>query len=237
MNKERNLDMEVDEIFAKYSDFLTEKWADEMEELLDGSEPDDSDRGCADHDECSKPDISLHIAETEPKANLKSAAKPFIRYAAVAALVFAFVVAVPLTDASAWRIWNLDFFSSSEEDHKQVEAENANDFAKYYIEELPEGYCFDREILTENVVIKQVYHNENNRVIQFSQHNKENFVSQIDSENGNTHEERIGDFKVLVYKSGDDISFEITTDDNVIVLYSNDSYDICKEFVENLIEK
>ena len=74
-------------------------------------------------------------------------------------------------------------------------------------------------------------------VIQFSQHNKESFVSQIDSENGKTKEERIGDFKILLYESGDDISFEITTDSNVIVIYSNDSYDVCKEFIQNLVEK
>ena len=237
MNKERNLDMEVDEIFAKYSDFLTEKWADEMEELLDGSEPDDSDRGCADHDECSKPDISLHIAEPEPKANLKSAAKPFIRYAAVAALVFAFVVAVPLTDASAWRIWNLDFFSSSEEDHTQVRSDLDSNFARYYIEDLPEGYYLEDEIVTEGVAVKQIFHSKNNSVIKFSQYSKESFVSQMDSENGNTREERIGEFKVLIYESDDDLSFEITTDSNVILIYSNDSYDVCKEFIENLIEK
>ena len=237
MNKERNLDMEVDEIFAKYSDFLTEKWAEEMEELLDGSDSDDSDSGAAGRDECSKLDISLHIAEPKPKANPKSAAKPFIRYAAVAALVFAFVVAVPLTDASAWRIWNLDFFSSSEEDHKQVESENANDFAKYYIEELPEGYYFHQEETTDSVVEKSIFLNDEGKKIQFSQHNKESFISKIDNENGATREERIGEFRVLVYESEVDISCEITTDDNVMVIYSTDTYEICKVFIENLIEK
>lgn len=226
MVDKRNLDREVDDIFEKYSDFLTEEWAKEMEALLNSRESDDTGSGSADTIETPK-------AATKCKPSVKY----ILRTAAVIALVVVFTIIIPSTDASAWRIWPLDFFSNSEDDHTQVGAENENHFVRYYIDDLPEGYNAYEEIITEGIMVKQVYQNNERKIIKFSQYNKDGFVSQIDNENGSTREERIGDFKVMVYEGGDEIIMEITTDTNVIFIYSNDSYEACKVFIENLVEK
>ena len=67
--------------------------------------------------------------------------KQILRYAAIL-LVALFVasIAVPVPQASAWRIWWLDLITGESDVDVQVDAENAYDFVEYYPGKLPEGF-------------------------------------------------------------------------------------------------
>lgn len=156
------------------------------------------------------------------------------KLAAIAAVVcLVFTAAVP--EASAWRIWGLDFLFGEHSDHIESKANDEDKFPQYYVSATPNGFEITFEDISKDSIIAQ-YIDEYGRFILYTQAVKENFVSQLDNEHRNVTEDTIGDFHLLISEAGSDVFIEAVTNQVAITVQTNAGYEIGKKFVENLKE-
>ncbi len=164
--------------------------------------------------------------------------KQILRYAAIL-LVALFVasIAVPVPQASAWRIWWLDLITGESDVDVQVDAENAYDFVEYYPGKLPEGFRLVSDEKVGETSRELLYENDEGEYIKFKQKRKEKASAYMDNEKSDIKKEIIGNFEVIITYSGDDIEFEFSTEENVNYVHTDARYNIGKEFIENLVKK
>lgn len=164
----------------------------------------------------------------------KKRKRSIAKLAAIAAVVcLVFTAAVP--EASAWRIWGLDFLFGEHSDHTEIKPNDENTFPQYYVSEIPYGFDIMFENAEKTGIVIQ-YQNNNEKTILYMQMKKEQFTSQLDNEHRGMEERKIGDFNALVSETADDVIIEAVTDEVAIIVQTNAGYETGKKFMENLKE-
>lgn len=213
--RERVVDRKADEILKKFTSDIVKIYDEEAKELMRQAE------------EEGMPDIKLHIRKP---VNIR---KRMLRIAAMfLVIVFVGSIVIPVPKADAWRIWWLDLLMG--ENTQDIDV-NTNDDFKYYVSELPEGFVFYKEKKNENRYMIQ-YMNEEGKSISFTQIKNKLGEKNIDNENREYTKEMIGDFEVLVGYDAEIIEFEFATEDVLMSVNTDASYEIGKEFIENIKE-
>lgn len=213
--RERVVDRKADEILKKFTSDIVKIYDEEAKELMRQAE------------EEGMPDIKLHIRKP---VNIR---KRMLRIAAMfLVIVFVGSIVIPVPKADAWRVWWLDLLMG--ENTQDIDV-NTNDDFKYYVSELPEGFVFYKEKKNENRYMIQ-YMNEEGKSISFTQIKNKLGEKNIDNENREYTKEMIGDFEVLVGYDAEIIEFEFATEDVLMSVNTDASYEIGKEFIENIKE-
>lgn len=213
--RERVVDRKVDEILKKFTSDIVKIYDEEAKELMRQAEAE------------GMPDIKLHIRKP---VNIR---KRVLRIAAMfLVIVFVGSIVIPVPKADAWRVWWLDLLMG--ENTQDIDV-NTNDDFKYYVSELPEGFVFYKEKKNENRYMIQ-YMNEEGKSISFTQIKNKLGEKNIDNENREYTKEMIGDFEVLVGYDAEIIEFEFATEDVLMSVNTDASYEIGKEFIENIKE-
>lgn len=211
--RERVADRKADEILKKFTSDIVKIYDEEAKELMRQAEAE------------GMPDIKLHIRKP---VNIR---KRVLRIAAMfLVIVFVGSIVIPVPKADAWRVWWLDLLMG--ESTQDIDVNNNDDF-KYYVSELPEGFVFDKEDKNKNRYMLQ-YVNEEGKVIVFTQNKTTSLEKHLDNENREYTKEMIGDFEVLVGYDAEIIEFEFATEDVLMSVNTDASYEIGKEFVENI---
>ncbi len=164
--------------------------------------------------------------------------KQILRYAAIL-LVALFVasIAVPVPQASAWRIWWLDLITGESDVDVQVDAENAYDFVEYYPGKLPEGFRLVSDEKVGETKREAKYEDSNGKYIFFSQKKIEKTSDYVDNEKAETKKQIVGNFEVAITYSEDDVVFEFIAEQSVGRIHTNAGYETGCFFVENLAKK
>lgn len=213
--RERVVDRKADEILKKFTSGIVKIYDEEAKELMRQAEAE------------GMPDIKLHIRKP---VNIR---KRVLRIAAMfLVIVFVGSIVIPVPKADAWRVWWLDLLMG--ENTQDIDV-NTNDDFKYYVSELPEGFVFYKEKKNENRYMIQ-YMNEEGKSISFTQIKNKLGEKNIDNENREYTKEMIGDFEVLVGYDAEIIEFEFATEDVLMSVNTDASYEIGKEFIENIKE-
>jgi hypothetical protein len=211
--RERVADRKADEILKKFTSDIVKIYDEEAKELMRQAEAE------------GMPDIKLHIRKP---VNIR---KRVLRIAAMfLVIVFVGSIVIPVPKADAWRVWWLDLLMGKST--QDIDVNNNDDF-KYYVSELPEGFVFDKEDENKNRYMLQ-YVNEEGKVIVFTQNKTTSSEKHLDNENREYTKEMIGDFEVLVGYDAEIIEFEFATEDVLMSVNTDASYEIGKEFVENI---
>lgn len=213
--RERVVDRKADEILKKFTSDIVKIYDEEAKELMRQAEAE------------GMPDIKLHIRKP---VNIR---KRVLRIAAMfLVIVFVGSIVIPVPKADAWRVWWLDLLMG--ENTQDIDV-NTNDDFKYYVSELPEGFVFYKEKKNEDRYMIQ-YMNEEGKSISFTQIKNKLGEKNIDNENREYTKEMIGDFEVLVGYDAEIIEFEFATEDVLMSVNTDASYEIGKEFIENIKE-
>lgn len=213
--RERVADRKADEILKKFTSDIVKIYDEEAKELMRQAEAE------------GMPDIKLHIRKP---VNIR---KRMLRIAAMfIVIVFVGSIVIPVPKADAWRVWWLDLLMG--ENTQDIDV-NTNDDFKYYVSELPEGFVFYKEKKNENRYMIQ-YMNEEGKSISFTQIKNKLGEKNIDNEYTRYTKEMIGDFEVLVGYDSKKNKFEFTVEDIIISVSTDASYEIGKEFIENIKE-
>ena len=213
--RERVADKKADEILKKFTSDIVKIYDEEAKELMRQAEAE------------GVPDIKLHIRKP---VNIR---KCVLRIAAMfLVIVFIGSIVIPVPKADAWRVWWLDLLMG--ENTQDIDV-NTNDDFKYYVSELPEGFVFYKEKKNENRYMIQ-YMNEEGKSISFTQIKNKLGEKNIDNEYTRYTKEMIGDFEVLVGYDSKKNKFEFTVEDIIISVSTDASYEIGKEFIENIKE-
>lgn len=211
--RERVVDRKADEILKKFTSDIVKIYDEEAKELMRQAEAE------------GMPDIKLHIRKP---VNIR---KRMLRIAAMfLVIVFVGSIVIPVPKADAWRVWWLDLLMG--ENTQDIDVNNNDDF-KYYVSELPEGFVFYKEKKNENRYMIQ-YMNEEGKSISFTQIKNKLGEKNIDNEYTRYTKEMIGDFEVLVGYDSKKNKFEFTVEDIIISVSTDASYEIGKEFIENI---
>ncbi len=211
--RERVVDRKADEILKKFTSDIVKIYDEEAKELMRQAEAE------------GVPDIKLHIRKP---VNIR---KCVLRIAAMfLVIVFVGSIVIPVPKADAWRVWWLDLLMG--ENTQDIDV-NTNDDFKYYVSELPEGFVFYKEKKNENRYMIQ-YMNEEGKSISFTQIKNKLGEKNIDNEYTRYTKEMIGDFEVLVGYDSKKNKFEFTVEDIIISVSTDASYEIGKEFIENI---
>lgn len=221
-NKKIDLDMETDEILAEYADYLSENWAKEYDSILE-----ELNR--------SEPDCEADVKK-KPQYRKKSVFSNHIFKAAV--LIGVIVVVgciIPVTEVSAWRIWNLEFLFEQQGNHVDVDIEGRTVFPQYYVDKVPEEYTVTEEDVSPTRYYVK-YEDEEGHFILFTQLKKESVNGHDDAENVKTYDELIGDFRFHVLEAEAYTMLEATTDTVVMVINSNATYSEVEQFIYLLRE-
>ena len=213
--RERVVDRKADEILKKFTSDIVKIYDEEAKELMRQAEAE------------GMPDIKLHIRKP---VNIR---KRMLRIAAMfLVIVFVGSIVIPVPKADAWRVWWLDLLMG--ENTQDIDV-NTNDDFKYYVSELPEGFVFDKEDKNKHRYMLQ-YVNEEGKVIVFTQDKTTSSEKHLDNENTRYTKEMIGDFEVLVGYDSKKNKCEFTDEDIIISVSTDASYEIGKEFIENIKE-
>lgn len=211
--RERVVDRKADEILKKFTSDIVKIYDEEAKELMRQAEAE------------GMPDIKLHIRKS---VNIR---KRVLRIAAMfLVIIFVGSIVIPVPKADAWRVWWLDLLMG--ENTQDIDVNNNDDF-KYYVSELPEGFVFYKEKKNENRYMIQ-YMNEEGKSISFTQIKNKLGEKNIDNEYTRYTKEMIGDFEVLVGYDSKKNKFEFTVEDIIISVSTDASYEIGKEFIENI---
>ena len=211
--RERVVDRKADEILKKFTSDIVKIYDEEAKELMRQAEAE------------GMPDIKLHIRKP---VNIR---KRVLRIAAMfLVIVFVGSIVIPVPKADAWRVWWLDLLMG--ENTQDIDV-NTNDDFKYYVSELTEGFVFYKEKKNENRYMIQ-YMNEEGKSISFTQIKNKLGEKNIDNEYTRYTKEMIGDFEVLVGYDSKKNKFEFTVEDIIISVSTDASYEIGKEFIENI---
>lgn len=208
--RERVVDRKADEILKKFTSDIVKIYDEEAKELMRQAEAE------------GMPDIKLHIRKP---VNIR---KRMLRIAAMfLVIVFVGSIVIPVPKADAWRVWWLDLLMGKST--QDIDVNNNDDF-KYYVSELPEGFVFDKEDKNKNRYMLQ-YVNEEGKVIVFTQNKTTSLEKHLDNENREYTKEMIGDFEVLVGYDAEIIEFEFATEDVLMSVNTDASYEIGKKFI------
>ena len=164
--------------------------------------------------------------------------KQILRYAAIL-LVALFVasIAVPVPQASAWRIWWLDLITGESDVDVQVDAENAYDFVEYYPGKLPEGFRLVSEKSVGDTSFEFLYENSDGKYIKYKQQKKEKASTYLDNEKSSDIKKIIDSFEVIISYRDKSVLFEFATEQNLNYIRTNAEYEIGEKFIENLVKK
>ncbi len=213
--REKGAARKADEILKKFAEDMVAIYDDESAKIKQEAE----DKGI--------PDLKLRFKKR------KSMKRRVLDIAAMFLVVlFIGSIVIPTPEADAWRVWWLDLILG--ENSEDIEVNNENEF-KYYVSELPEGFTFAEEEKNVNRhMIKYV--DDKGKTIVFTQNKDTNSEKNIDNENLNYSKEMIGDFEVLVGLDAEKIEFQFCGEGTIMTVSTNASYEVGKEFIENIKE-
>lgn len=208
---------------ARKADEILKKFAEDMAEICD----EEAAKIKQEAENAGIPDLKLRFKKQ------KSRRRRVLDIAALFLVVlFVGSVVIPAPKADAWRVWWLDLILG--ENSGDIDVNNENEF-KYYVSELPEGFVFDKEDKNINRHMIQ-YVNDKGEVIVFTQNKDTNSEENIDNENTQYSKEMIGNFEVLVGLGEEKSEFEFTGEGTIMTVSTNASYEVGKEFIENIKE-
>ena len=213
--REKEASQKADEILKKFADGMAGIYDEEAKKI----------RLEAENEEI--PDLKLRFKK--PK-NMKRRALDIAATFLVVLLVGSMVI--PAQKADAWRVWWLDLLLG--ENSRDIDVNGENEF-KYYVSELPEGFVVESEYKNVNRYSIQ-YVNDEGKSILFTQNKKTNSEKNIDNEHTHYTKEMIGDFEVMEGYDSEKIKFEFTDGDTIISVNTNATYEVGKEFIENIKE-
>ena len=220
MNKNKE-DVIIDEILDAYAEDLYEADLEEYAHLFEEDEQYLANKHLMENVEYKKTEKrKIHLTKY---------------IAAAAAVLLIITVTIPTTEASAWRIWDLDFWFGEHEDHTEIRPNDTDIFPQFVVAELINGFEIAFENIDETGVFIQ-YQNDNGEYLIYSQIPKSQFTSQLDNENHGVEKQLIGDFEVAVSDGSKDTIYEVVTDEVAIFIQSNADEDIVKTFLLNLKE-
>ncbi len=213
--REKGAARKADEILKKFAEDMVAIYDDESAKIKQEAE----DKGI--------PDLKLRFKKR------KSMKRRVLDIAAMFLVVlFIGSIAIPMPEADAWRVWWLDLILG--ENSEDIDVNNENEF-KYYVSELPEGFTFAEEEKNVNRhMIKYV--DDEGKTIIFTQNKGSYAEKNIDNENLKYSKEMIGDFEVLVGMGEEKTEFEFAGEGTIMTVSTNASYEVGKEFIENIKE-
>lgn len=213
--REKDAARKVDELLKKFADDMAGIYGEEAEKIKQEAENE------------GIPDLKLRFKKPKSvKRRVLDIAAMFLVVLLVGSII------IPTPKADAWRVWWLDLILG--ENREDIDVNNQNEF-KYYVAELPEGFEFAKEEKNVNrYMIKYV--NDDGKIIVFAQNKGGNSEKNIDSEHTKYSKEMIGDFEVMVGYDSARIKFEFTGNGTIISVTTNASYEVGKEFIENIKE-
>ena len=213
--REKDAAQKADEILKKFADDMAKIYDEEAEKIKQEAEKE----GTAD----------LKLRLKRPRSMKRRA---FNIAATFLVVLFVGSIIIPTPKADAWRVWWLDMILG--ENNEYIAVNNQNEF-RYYVSDLPEGFAFAKEEKNANRhIIKYV--NDEGEIIVFTQNKDTNSEKNIDNENLKYNKEMIGDFEVMVGLGEEKIEFEFTGEDTIMTVNTNASYEVGKEFIENIKE-
>ncbi len=213
--REKGAARKADEILKKFAEDMVAIYDDESAKIKQEAE----DKGI--------PDLKLRFKKQ------KSMKRRVLDIAAMFLVVlFIGSIVIPTPEADAWRVWWLDLILG--ENSEDIDVNNENEF-KYYVSELPEGFEFAEEEKNVNRhMIKYV--DDKGKTIVFTQNTGGNSEKNIDNENTKYNREMIGEFEVLVGIGEEKTEFEFAGEGTIMMVSTNASYEVGKEFIENIKE-
>ncbi len=213
--REKGAARKADEILKKFAEDMVAIYDDESAKIKQEAE----DKGI--------PDLKLRFKKR------KSMKRRVLDIAAMFLVVlFIGSIVIPTPEADAWRVWWLDLILG--ENSEDIDVNNENEF-KYYVSELPEGFTFAEEEKNVNRhMIKYV--DDEGKTIIFTQNKGSYAEKNIDNENLKYSKEMIGDFEVLVGMGEEKTEFEFAGEGTIMTVSTNASYEVGKEFIENIKE-
>ncbi len=208
---------------ARKADEILKKFAEDMVAIYD----DESAKIKQEVEDKGIPDLKLRFKKR------KSMKRRVLDIAAMFLVVlFIGSIVIPTPEADAWRVWWLDLILG--ENSEDIDVNNENEF-KYYVSELPEGFEFAEEEKNVNRhMIKYV--DDKGKTIVFTQNTGGNSEKNIDNENTKYNREMIGEFEVLVGMGEEKTEFEFAGEGTIMMVSTNASYEVGKEFIENIKE-
>lgn len=216
----------ADEILTGYAKIIEKAQADEMDRL-GGLDPDfEAKLAMIQENELFKPEK-------------KRSPKKFLQIAAMVMLaVSVTVVAMPTTEVYAWAVWTFHAIFGGDDTHTTIDPVDENDYLKYYVSEIPEGF----EIVDQQNTggrERIIYANAEDKFISFQQLEKALYESDADEENRESRYEKIGDFEVRVSETETDCTFSIISDDldTVIFVHTDAGFEVGKQFIEKLVKE
>ncbi len=220
MRKDKNkkdVSVLAEEILKSYADSWAEAYADEAEELLRDDEQ-----------------YRKAVAKYENHKR-KDVKKRMLRCAAIIiCAVFLASVVIPIPQAHAWRVWWLNLVMH--ENVQDIDVRPNDDYAgEYYVSELPEGFELEAEKNIEGRKIAS-YKNLEGKRIKFTQIPNPSANSHVDNEKTNYEEKIIGDFEALVGENDKRITFEMMTENCLLIVSTDADYATGVIFIENLHE-
>ena len=213
--REKDAERKADEVLKKFADDMAEIYDEEAEQIKQEAE----NQGI--------PDLKLRFKKPKSmKRRVLDIAAMFL------VILFVGSIIIPTPKADAWRVWWLDLILG--ENSEDIEVNNENEF-KYYVSGLPEGFVFDTE---EKSAYRYMLHyvNDEGEIIVFTQNKDTSSEKNIDNEGTEYKKEMIGDFEVLVGQGKEKIEFEFTGEGVLMTVSTNASYEVGKEFIENIKE-
>lgn len=200
---ERTAEQKADEILREYADMKLLAYAEEADRLI-----------------------------SESKGRERSLRRRLLRCAAVfVCVVFAASLALPIPQASAWRIWWMDLVTGENKADLDMYAER--EFIEYYVSEPPQGF----ELTIEKIASTRYtahYENKVGEYINFTQTPKPTTGTDTDNEKTGYRKQLIADFEVMVGENSRETVFEISTDNAALFIRTNASYAVGEEFIKKL---
>ncbi len=213
--REKDAAQKADEILKKFADDMAEIYDEEAKEIKQEAEKE------------GIPDLKLRFKKPKSvKRRVLDIAAMFLVVLLVGSLI------IPTPKADAWRVWWLDLILG--ENREDIDVNNENEF-KYYVSELPEGFTFESEQKNVNRYMVK-YISDQGKIIVFTQNKVERTENYADNENTEFSREMIGDFEVWVGVDEEKIEFEFTGEGTIMTVNTNASYEVGKEFIENIKE-
>ena len=212
-------DKEAEQTLVEYAETFTDDWVAEMDQYL-----------------AMDPDSEKNFAKYGKRKYIRPQ-KRILRYAAIF-LIVAFVgsIVIPIPQASAWQIWWLDLLFGENEEDIDVLPDN-NEIIDVFVYKVPDNFYLVDEMQTSPTEYVANYINETGEYIIFMQSDNSEFAMHLDNENRIINTEVIGEFEVLVSTGTADIIFEITSDNSILSVQTNASYDVGKDFILGLKKK
>ncbi|MBR4410638.1 MAG: hypothetical protein IKT31_04900 [Firmicutes bacterium] len=215
--KNSKFEQETELFLDEYAGQITDDWAAEMDKYLAMDE-----------------NAEANFAKYGKHKYVKPQRK-ILRYAAIFLIVcFIGSFVIPIPQASAWKVWWMDFLIGINEEDVDVSSDREQEFLEYYVAEIPKGFTLVNEMLATPTEYIANYANAEGKYIVFMQTEKNESALHLDNENRKLSTDIIGDFEALISTGEEDIIFGVTTENSNISVQTDAGFEVGKTFLQSL---